>query len=894
MKRILLLLIIPAFLVIIWFRNGLITGGGEEGILFYNPGKTLQLSTSVWLEYATGLSVTGWLSRSPIIYLAVIFEKIGIPAFIFQLALFYIVMIVGVISVYYLTINFLGEYKSKYKVALVSATFYLLNPFTMSQVWGRGLHPQYFSFALLPLSLLLFMLGIKRRKYFFAILIALVSAIFATAYGFITFIVVYWTVLIIYLLYAFFTARDKLKVFTFGLRFTILTFVLWFFINSWWLLPLFVFSSSVYTAGISSIDENLGTLMGVSRNFTPEILIRLLQRTYFFDPSAFSPVYKTFIFQLISFIPLIFVLIGLIKIMRSKDLAKFKFFVILLILGLIISLGANPPLGWLFVEIFKKFAILQAFRNPFEKFGLVYALGYSAVFAFGLVTFFSKFKYKWLGIVTILFLTCGIFAWPMWTGRVVAGPDKKIGLDVPTYYKDLKDWLKDQGGDFRLFMTPLWSGNGAFYQWGRGGRYQGGDPMTFILDQPSISNIVQAPFYYDFILSIRKYMERMNVSSALSLLRTKFLVDRKDAIFITEREKEHYKFLTSTIYSPKGVDTNLKIICQNTMAESKGSGIAWIVCQIPKEDGDLSHIRYLHVKVKTDVAANLDLALRDTRDVRIRWDGKADSDYRLNTSDWEYIIIPLNAPTEYNYQTDFSRIAILELQAHPLNKPQGSVNEIFLEGVYLDPGTETTINEFKKVQEFGNLTAYEPVNFNSPPEFGSLSEVKEVKNFIELFGLANQKRDLINVIGFLLPYQNQNKDLGKLARFASLQVLDKQKISDTRYWLKVDGDDGYGLILLSKTFNPEWKLVTGVSKEMLGGGLFNDLNFLKRTYLDEKDHYVVNGYANLWRVHIQSGEMGIIYMPQIIADISNKVTLFSSFTILGIGAFLIIKRKFLK
>src|SRR3989344_6216561 len=111
MKRILLLAIIPLIITIIWFRNGMITGGGEEGILFYSSAKTLQLSTSVWLEHTTGYSTTSWLSRSPVIYLAVAFDKVGIPAFMFQLLTFYILMIIGMISIYYLILNLLGEYK---------------------------------------------------------------------------------------------------------------------------------------------------------------------------------------------------------------------------------------------------------------------------------------------------------------------------------------------------------------------------------------------------------------------------------------------------------------------------------------------------------------------------------------------------------------------------------------------------------------------------------------------------------------------------------------------------------------------------------------------------------------------------------------------------------------
>lgn len=889
MKRTLLLLIIPFTLTIIWFRNGLITGGGEEGILFYNPGKTLQLSTSVWVEYTTGGSTMGWLSKVPLAHLAVMSEKIGLPPFIFQATIFYLLMVIGMFSVYYLTLFLLDQDKSKIAVSLVSAFFYLFNPYSFSQVWGRGIYAQYFSFALLPLTLLLFYLGIKTKKYIFSFFIVLAASALATAYGFLTFIVVYWFATIIYLIYAIIVAKDKTDTFFFGIKFTLLTFIFWCFINAWWLMPLFLSAGSVYTAGISGFEENLGTLLGVSRNFTPDILIRLLQRTYFFDASAFSSIYSSLTFQLISWLPVIFVLFGLIKVFKDK-LIKFGFFATLFLLGLVVSLGANFPFGWLFVEIFKKIVVLQAFRNPFEKFGLVLVLGYSSLFAYGLVSLFDRIKFKNLWLILILFLTCGIFAWPMWTGRVIAGPDKKIGISVPSYYKDLQEWLNVNNGDYRLLMTPIWSGDGAFYQWNGGSRYQGSDPMVFILDQPSISNRPRTPFVYDFVTSIRKYMERVDIVPALSLLRAKFLIDRKDAILITDREKDQYKFLTSFISPPKGWENELKSICGDMMAEASSGNVAWIVCQIPQEENDFSKIRYLHLKVKTDVEANLEVALRDIKGTRIRWDERVDPDYHTDTNDWKYITVPLSTPTEYNSAIDFSKSFILEILAHPKDEPQKSVGEIKLFEIKLDPGIEKQINEFSKVAEFGNLTIFEPLYFNSPPEFGSLSKLEKVSSFIELFDQVNKKRDSINTLGFILPLQNSDKDLDRLVTEASLQILDKQKISSTRYWLKADSNTGGGLIILSKTFDPQWKVISGMGKEMLGGNLFDDLSLLKRISLDEKDHYVVNGYANLWKIDGQDTQYAILFMPQVIADIALKVSIFSALFISGITGVWILKK----
>lgn len=881
-KFITVILLLPLILTTIWFRNGLIHGGGEEGIIYYNPQKTLKLSSAVWSEFTTGSSIAIWLVKSPVIYIATLFEKMGFPSFFFQAVLFFILMEIGVFSVYFLTLDFLEKNEEKNLISLISAIFYLLNPFSFSQVWGRSLSTQYFAFSLLPLALLFFCLGIKRKKYVFGLLIALISVVMATAYEFLTFIMVFWFVLLIYFVYKIFISREKTKEIFFGVKFISLTFVLWSLFNCWWLVPLITSFGSVYTSASSGPGDNVGSLLGVSRSFTPEVIIRLLQKGYFFDSTAYSQIYSTIFFQLISFIPVFFVIIGIVKILKNHLLIGFRFFVLLLVLGLLVSLGANPPFGWLFVWVFKSFTPLQAFRNPFEKFGLVYVLGYCPVFAYGVVSFLEKKRFRNLTVASVFILTFGIYAWPMWTGRVIAGSDKKIGLDIPTYYKDLRNFLKDRADGYRLFMTPIWSGVGAYYQWGDAARYQGSDPMVFMLDQNVISNSAQGAYYYDFITNFRKYMDQENLTPALSLLRTKYLIDRQDAILITGKERNHYRSLTSVVYPPLGKESSLKVICSNITADSKTNNLAWIVCHIPKEDRDLSNIKYLHVKIKTDHPAEVRIALRDNKDVRINWNGRVDSDYRTYTNDFQYITLPLGAPTENDSSIDLSNTDILEVWANIQGSLDKSVGEINVSEIKLDPGTQKEINEFKKIAQFGKLTVFEPLNFNPPPEFGSLSSIDKVKDFVQLFEDVNKNRNQTDRKGFVLVSQNSQKDLQNLPNETYIQTSDKYKVSDTRYWLKVSEASSAGLLLLSKTFDPHWKVIAGVNKDKLSGSFFNDWQLLKKAVLSEDNHYVVNGYANLWKIDGKAGDYSIVFMPQIIADLSFEVSKFAVVTPLGI------------
>lgn len=877
MKYILILFGICLTLTIVWFHKGTILGGGDAGFAFYSPTVTLNFSKTSWVEYGTGASTIGWLPSLSLLYFYSFWEKIGIPTTILQASYFFILMYVGVLSIYFLSLLHLSK---KYQlISFITAVFYLFNPFTMSQIWARGILPQQTAFALLPLAILLFDLGIKRKSLVYSILLVLVSLIFSTAFSFLTFIIVFWLMLLILLLF---------NLTRFSVLFFTITFLLWIVVHAWWFIPLFSSSGSIYSAGITGSEENLGTLLGVSRNFTPEILIRLLQRTYFYDPSAFSKVFVSLPFQLISWLPFIFMAFGLFKIIKNR-LWEFKIFVFLLILGMIISLGANPPFGLIFANFFNHFPVLQAFRNPFEKFGLVYVLGYCPVFAYGLVSFFNNKKYRNLVIVLVLFLTCGIFAWPMWTGRVVAGPDKKIGLSVPPYYKELKAWLGENSRDYRVFMTPLWSGDGAFYQWGNGGRYQGSDPMIWILDHPSISNTLLTPFYYDFISGMRKYMERMNLAPSLALLRAKFLVDREDAIMLTDREKEHRKFLTESIYPPLGKDSNKQKICQDQYATSRANDTTWIMCQIPNKEGDWSKIRYAHFVVTTDVPSYLEIAMRDREGTRIRWYGSSGAEYQADSNDGMIATITLSAPTEYNPAINFSQVDLIEILAHPKDSPKGSAGQIFLKEIILDSGREDKLNTFNPVGSFGSLKVFEPLKFNPPPEYGILSSLAQVKDIAGLFESSEKSSDQLAKMGFLVISQNSNKNLQLLPERSDVYVLDKQKISSTRYWLNLQIESS-GFVLLSKTFNPDWKLIPAVALDELSGNLFDDLKLLGMSSIDENKHFVANGYANLWIVDGSDQEYAIIYKPQIIADIGAKVSKYTVYLLSGIISFYIIKK----
>lgn len=880
-KQLFALIFICLVLTFLWFSKGLMFAGGEEGLSFFNPSRTFDLVSPTWVETGTGYSSIGNLTQIPYYLIFKILYSLGIPTILLQSFHFFLIMTVGVLSCYLLLkITVEKELKERSIISnfnyfsFIGAVFYLLNPFSMTQIFGRGIFVFYFAFALHPLFLALFILGIQKRSLFYSFFALIASIVFSATYGFYGFALSQWFLVSVYLIFYLITHyTDKNKI-IFATFFFLASFLAWFFVHMFWILPVLKAGPQQLAGTLNNIEENIGSLRGVSTHFPLPVLIRLLHTGYFYE-NLYGSIYHSLFFNLISWI---IPIVSFFSITKFKKITYFKIYGIILIISLFISLGSNFPTGWIFELIFKNISYFQMYRNPYEKFGLILLIAYTPFFSLGTLVVSEKIAkilkaklWKMLSIFLIIFLVCGIYLWPMWVGKFAGGFLINTWVKVPDYYNDLRIWLDKSKEQFRVVMTPIWPGEGAFYQW-NGNTYQGIDPMEFLINTQAISRSVQIPFYFDFITSIRKYLDRINVTPAFSLLRAYYLVDRKDAIFITEAEKNHYKFLTSTLYPPKGAESDLRVICQNKI---KVLDVNWVACQIPAEEMDLSKSKYLHLKIKTNIPANLEVVVRDTNQVSISWDGRKDPDYSTDNSDWRFITIPLSSPTGNNSKIDFSKINYLDIHAYPLNVNEKNIREISVAEIKIDPGEDKQINEFKEVKEFGNLKVYEPINFNPPPEFGVLSSVKQVKDFSDLFNQVNSDRKIINIRGFLIPSQNPNKDLNQLSITSPIYILSEEKISNTRYWLNIDKHNSQGLIILSKTFDPGWKIIPIQDKQILNNNLFNDINLLRGKALDESNHYVINGYANLWKIGSENSQYAIVFIPQVIGDIGLKVSIFS-------------------
>jgi len=491
----LILLVIPTAIVVLWFSKGLMFGGGEEGIPLYNLNKSLHDVSYVWHEYNGGVPMIWLIARLPFHWFLSLLSSIGFSNVFLQALIFLALMLVGMFSVYYLIKDLFDE-----RFSLVGSILYLLNPYSLVLVWGRGLYVQFFAFALIPVFLLLFTRAISKNSIYYASLSVLSTFVLSAAFVFPAQLLVVWFSPVLYLF--FYLRRNKTTV----LRSLFLFFLILFFflmVHAWWIGPYLELARVQYATLLDDPEHNLGSLRGVSREIPFFMVIRLLHN-FVTGAKIYGEIYMNIIFQIISLFAPVALILAFSKV---KGYKYGSYFIVLFLVALFVVLGSNLPFGFLFEFIFMKITFLQAFRNPYEKFGVVYLLAFVPSLAIGLGILSEKIAQISRNKIAspknvmyvLLLLYCGVYVWPIWTGQFAGGLSFNPWVKVPGYYNEANDWLNGQAENFRIIQMPLIPGDGLRYNWPNS--YQGIEASEYLFDVPSIGrNTITNKTYYNILL----------------------------------------------------------------------------------------------------------------------------------------------------------------------------------------------------------------------------------------------------------------------------------------------------------------------------------------------------------------------------------------------------------
>ncbi len=514
------LLLVALLLVSIWFRNGDFLATGEDGLILYNPARTLKLYNSSWTEIGTGMPGSIFRPLVPLTYLQFKATEFGISTFQFQKILFFILISTDMISAYYLSREFFkSEVDSKqiYLASFLAALFYIFNPVSMLGVWFRFIYSFMFSYALIPLFFLLFLKGFKKHNLKYTILVALVTLPFCYSFGSPAMIPLLWILPGIYTCLSI-TRNNRF----FPISFFLISLVLFSLVNIWWMIPMkdyFIgFTSSSST---NDLIYNVNTLKSNSPDFTLVNVIRLIHGGFLYRAEAFGSIYKSLPFIFLSWVLPIVALVGILK-FRDKFLKKFLIISALILIFL--AKGTSLPLGEIQIFLFKVFPPIQLYRNPLEKWGLLLPTIFMIIFAIGFIRliFTSNSLIKRLMLVIILASYFFIFHWPMMTGGIVGYKDRKIAVDVP---KSFEEANKVIGGSHHLLSFPMTGGASGKYTWNKA--FQGHEVSEYLFDSPSIAKAFGGDSYSELFNKL-SYDDKLSIISKAQFFGSDIIVLRKD------------------------------------------------------------------------------------------------------------------------------------------------------------------------------------------------------------------------------------------------------------------------------------------------------------------------------------------------------------------------------
>ncbi len=511
-------------MIISWFRYGHLYGGGDVGLPTYDPVRILSIVKNIWWDvHAPGFPYATALTSIPFYLVLATLQTFGLSNIVIQALVFGILLFLTGAGMYLLFFE-TADSKSK-TLSFIAAVFYMLNPYMITQIWHRFVHTAFILAALIPVLSFFYIKIIKTRSFFWFVCFLGISFASSYTYGSLPFMVVIWIPLFIYSLW-----KKSILIF-------LLMFGSWLITNVWWLYPFWTTGPSMF-AQIYSIYTSISTLISISAQSTMPMVLRGINPFYTFGDNAWVPGYGMFFMQIISWTFPYVILIGIYSILfhRRKD---YYVWILLFLVGVFISKGIAAPFGYPFLWFFSKSFLLGAFRNPFEKFGIIVPLASAFIFPLGIETLFlwlkNRFKdvkYISIGLISILLiLQFGVYGWPMWAGKMFGTFDNLAFVKVPDSYKQADDWISSQRKSGRILQLPYAPGDAVTYFWDKG--YNGIEPSSLLFKTPSVSQGFGLGFLDSDLDVIRTIFSPDNfnkedVSKVLSSLNVRYIILHND------------------------------------------------------------------------------------------------------------------------------------------------------------------------------------------------------------------------------------------------------------------------------------------------------------------------------------------------------------------------------
>ncbi len=510
----LLFLATISLIVLTWFRGNYFLKF-DDSFFVLDPGQEVSHLTYLW-ERALGVGFPRALEPNsialgPVWYVASFLAWLGASAPTWQGVFYYFFFFIAGLSGYALAFWTMSFFQVPFRrlASLMSGLFYMTNPYSTTVVWGRQTQLTM-AYPVFPLLLGLFIVGVNSHKPVrFALLISLLTALFAPAVATLFALILFLSFAIYVVMNAFFRQLARRTSLFDGAKFLFLLTLFFLIVNSWWVIPASTLSQQPLAAS-ASVEAPRQTLEFVSTFSTLPNDIRLLGWYFLYanwlpEPAyVWSTYYLSGVFTLLTYVP-VFLAFGWLLVRRERIN---WFYLSLTCVGLFLMKGTAWPLGAVNESLLSS-PLWPLFRIPYDKFGILVAVSYSVTI--GCTTaelarrlqmiggrpfrrppsklnrIFRRLSLAPVGILCLILF--GMLAWPVWSGDVIPSgqviPSGRI--QVPNYYYAATKWLNQQDGDFRVLQVPTALGGVNAYNWSS--IYGTGDPVVqdFLDNHPLVS-----------------------------------------------------------------------------------------------------------------------------------------------------------------------------------------------------------------------------------------------------------------------------------------------------------------------------------------------------------------------------------------------------------------------
>lgn len=532
-------ILLITIIISVWFRAGLMIGGGESGLPFGNLKEYLYLSGSTWTDGLLGFPTTIGLVSFTEYFILNKLAAIGIQSVALQAGTFWLILFIAGFFTY---LSVLDLFK-KPLIARTATLFYLFNMYVIFNIWVRLQYPYIFFYALLPSAFYFFFKGLQTRKYIFLIPFNIVCLFLSDAYGDLPALELWWFVLFLYSIFFAFVNKT-------ALRYSILYFVIsitsWSLFNAWWILPFVntLTQTSYITTIAASVSNDLSTFLAESQMLGNLAYVFRFEHAFYLNlfTQIWGNIYYSPLFILFSFcIPFL----AFFPLFTKKIPKGLYFFLFLSLLLIFLMKGSEAPFGGIFLFLFTHIRLLEPFRNPFEKFGLAISFSFAPLVGYGVYTIYQWFYRESSiiasGFVIVLYiLLFGVLVFPMWNGWIFTNPyppanNLKIGdsVLVPTYYSEARNYLNSQPGEFRIIGLPMSPGEGVLNTWSYG--YNGVDLLNALLGRPVISLCTSTEYLCSITTDIEPLLLQYpnDYWKMLPSLNAKYLLLRSDINYVS-------------------------------------------------------------------------------------------------------------------------------------------------------------------------------------------------------------------------------------------------------------------------------------------------------------------------------------------------------------------------